>query len=181
MVKEYMMMMFRIWWVLSGGSHGKESACNSGNPGSISGQGRSLGEGNGNPSSILSRRVPWREGPGGLQSMGCKELDTTEWLTFSLFEKLYKGLLQEWLWKDRSWIKQWRWNRKKKDYTLVQIISMNTTVIWIYLITVYDSESELINWFLTLWVSTVVPCGPKPKVSLPTYHVFMDIWYRGPL
>ena len=32
-----------------GGSVGKESACNAGDPGSISGLGRSPGEGNGNP------------------------------------------------------------------------------------------------------------------------------------
>jgi len=32
-----------------GGSDGKESACNAGDPGSILGLGRSPGEGNGNP------------------------------------------------------------------------------------------------------------------------------------
>ena len=32
-------------------------------------------------SSILAWRIPWTENPGGLQSMGHKELDTTEWLT----------------------------------------------------------------------------------------------------
>ena len=32
-----------------GTSHGKESACNAGDPGSIPGQGRFPGEGNGNP------------------------------------------------------------------------------------------------------------------------------------
>ena len=32
-----------------GGSDGKESACNAGDPGSIPGSGRSPGEGNGNP------------------------------------------------------------------------------------------------------------------------------------
>ena len=32
-----------------GGSDGKESACKAGDPGSIPGSGRSLGEGNGNP------------------------------------------------------------------------------------------------------------------------------------
>ena len=32
-----------------GSSDGKESACNEGNPGSVPGSGRSLGEGNGNP------------------------------------------------------------------------------------------------------------------------------------
>ena len=29
-------------------------------------------------SSILAWRIPWTEEPGGLQSMGCKELDVTE-------------------------------------------------------------------------------------------------------
>ena len=29
-------------------------------------------------SSILARRIPWTEEPGGLQSMGPKESDTTE-------------------------------------------------------------------------------------------------------
>ena len=33
----------------SGGSDGKESACNAGDPSLILGSGRSLGEGNGNP------------------------------------------------------------------------------------------------------------------------------------
>ena len=38
-----------------GGSDSKESICNAGDPGSISGSGRSLGEGNGNTySSILA-------------------------------------------------------------------------------------------------------------------------------
>ena len=32
-----------------GGSNGKASACNAGDPGLIPGSGRSLGEGNGNP------------------------------------------------------------------------------------------------------------------------------------
>ena len=29
-------------------------------------------------SSILAWRIPWTEEPGGVQSMGCKELDSTE-------------------------------------------------------------------------------------------------------
>ena len=32
-------------------------------------------------SSIPAWRIPWTEKPGGLQSLGCKELDTTEQLT----------------------------------------------------------------------------------------------------
>ena len=36
-------------------------------------------------SSILAWRIPWTEERGRLQSMGSKESDTTERLTFSLF------------------------------------------------------------------------------------------------
>ena len=46
--------------------------CNAGDPASIPGLGRSPGEGNGNHSSILVRRIPWTEEPGELQSMGLK-------------------------------------------------------------------------------------------------------------
>ena len=35
-------------------------------------------------SSTLAWRIPWTEEPGGLQSMGHKELDMTEQLTLSL-------------------------------------------------------------------------------------------------
>ena len=35
-------------------------------------------------SSILAWRIPWIEEPGRLQSMGCKELDSTEQLTYNL-------------------------------------------------------------------------------------------------
>ena len=33
---------------------------------------------------ILAWKIPWMVEPCKLQSMGCKELDTTEWLTLSL-------------------------------------------------------------------------------------------------
>ena len=36
-------------WLSPGGSEGKASACDAGDPGSIPGSGRSPGEGNGNP------------------------------------------------------------------------------------------------------------------------------------
>ena len=43
-----------------GGSEGKVSACNAGDPGSIPGSGRSPGEGDGNP---LAWTIPWMEEP----------------------------------------------------------------------------------------------------------------------
>ena len=57
-----------------GGSHGKESACNERNPGSIPGLGRSPEEGIDQPHArrmaILAWRIPWTEEPDKLQSMG---------------------------------------------------------------------------------------------------------------
>ena len=40
-----------------------------------------LGKGMVTHSSILAWKIPWTEEPGGLQSMGSKELDTTKHLT----------------------------------------------------------------------------------------------------
>ena len=53
---------------VSGGSIGKESACNMGDAGYIPGSGRSPGEGNANPLQCSCWRIPWAEEPGGLQS-----------------------------------------------------------------------------------------------------------------
>ena len=53
-----------------GGSDGKESTCNAGDPGSILGSGRPLEKGMATHSSIIAWRIPWTEEPGGLQSMG---------------------------------------------------------------------------------------------------------------
>ena len=43
-----------------------------------------LEEGMATHASILAWRIPWKEEPGGLQSMGVAELDTTELLTVFL-------------------------------------------------------------------------------------------------
>ena len=52
------------------GSDSKESACNAGDSGLISGLGRSTEEVNGYPLQYSCLRIPWTENPGGLQSMG---------------------------------------------------------------------------------------------------------------
>ena len=59
---------------IPGGSGGKESAYNAGDLDSIPGSGRSSGEGNGYPLSILAWRIPWTEEPGGLLLMFWKKL-----------------------------------------------------------------------------------------------------------
>ena len=71
-------------WGLPGGSHDKESACNSRDLGSIPGWEDTLEKGIATYSSILACRIPQTEEAGRLQSMGSqKEWDMTERLTLS--------------------------------------------------------------------------------------------------
>ena len=67
-----------------GGSDGKVSACNAGDPGSIPGLGRSPGEGNGNPLqySCLENSMDKRSLV-GYSPWGHKDSDTTEQLHFT--------------------------------------------------------------------------------------------------
>ena len=49
-------------------------------------------------SSTLAQKIQWMEEPGGLQSMGCKESDTTEQLhslTHSQMIRLIQGYIVE--------------------------------------------------------------------------------------
>ena len=62
-----------------GGTVVKNLPANAGDMGPIPESGRSPGEGNGNPLQYSCLENP-TEKPGGLQSTGCKESDTTEWL-----------------------------------------------------------------------------------------------------
>ena len=61
-----------------GGSDGKATACNAGDPASIPGLGRSPGEGNDNPLQYSCLENSMDGGAGGLQSVGSQESDTTE-------------------------------------------------------------------------------------------------------
>ena len=61
-----------------GGSDSKEYACNAGDPGSISGWGRSLEKGKATHFRILAWRIPWQRSLVGCSPWGCKESDTTE-------------------------------------------------------------------------------------------------------
>ena len=72
-----------------GGSDGKVSAYNVGDPGSIPGLGRSSGEGNGNSLQYSCLENPM---DGGYSPWGRKELDTTERLHVSFTFFLYISL-----------------------------------------------------------------------------------------
>ena len=65
-----------------GGSDGKESACNAGDPGLIPGSRRSPGEGNGNPLQYSCLEKPMDRGAWQATAHEVAELDMTEQLTF---------------------------------------------------------------------------------------------------
>ena len=74
-----------------GGSNGKASARNAGDPGSIPGLGRFPGEGNGNPLQYSCLENSWTEGPDRLQSMGSQRVRHDS--TTSLYKVVYSELL----------------------------------------------------------------------------------------
>ena len=57
-----------------GGSYGKASVCNAGDPGSIPGSGRSLEKEIATHSTTLAWKIPWTEEPGRLQSVGSQRV-----------------------------------------------------------------------------------------------------------
>ena len=74
------MFRFMKWFVFlgfPGGSDGKVSACNVGDPGSIPGSGRSPGDGNGNPLQYSCLENPTDRGGWQAQVHGVAESDMT--------------------------------------------------------------------------------------------------------
>ena len=78
----YLKSWFWSWLFNFDGSNSKEHACNAGDPGSISGVGRSPGEGNSNPQpEFLSGEFHGQRSLMGYSPWGRKESDMLEWLT----------------------------------------------------------------------------------------------------
>ena len=75
-------MFLLSWWGFPGGSDGKESTCNAGDRGLIPGLGRSPGGGHGNPPQCSCLEdLHGQMCLAGYSLWGCKESDTTEWLS----------------------------------------------------------------------------------------------------
>ena len=75
-------MLSRLIMGFPGGWEGKASACNARCPSSFLGLERSPGEGNATLSSILALRIPWKEEPRRLQSMGSQRVGHDWWFQF---------------------------------------------------------------------------------------------------
>ena len=79
-LKEY----FNIRMDFSAGSEGKESACNAGDLGSVTGLGGSPGKRNGNPLQYSFLENPMDGGAWQFTIHGVAESDVTEWLHFNI-------------------------------------------------------------------------------------------------
>ena len=64
------LVQFLMMAILPGGSDGKESACNAGDPDLMPELGSCPGEGNGYPLRCSYLEIPWAEESGGVQSVG---------------------------------------------------------------------------------------------------------------
>ena len=84
--------LFKKYWGFSGGSDGKESACNAGDPGSILGQEDPLEKGMATHSSILASRIPWTEEPGRLWSTGSERV-RYNWSDLACMQRLIQLML----------------------------------------------------------------------------------------
>ena len=80
-------------WGLSGGSNGKESACNAGDTQLIPGLGRVPGERKGNPLQYSDLENSMDRGAWKSTVPRVTELDTTEWSTLSLFHRTLRCFL----------------------------------------------------------------------------------------
>ena len=91
-----------VTWCFPGGSEIKASACNARDPGSIPGSGKSPGKGNGNPLQYSClEKSHGRRSLVGYSLPGCKELDMTEQLHFTLyFQGMSVSIEMSFYWED---------------------------------------------------------------------------------
>ena len=77
----------------TGGSDGKESTCNAGDPGSFPGSGKSPGEVNSNPFQYSCLENPWTEETGGLLGLPIAALLQHHWTSYLLLVLNFKIVL----------------------------------------------------------------------------------------
>ena len=131
---------------------GKESPCNVGELGSIPESGRSPGEGNGNPLSILVWSIPWTEEPGRLQSMGSQESDMTEWLWLHLIS----------LWSNEYWY-----------FDLWFVCLFENCFVYLEVLSSPTAEALLEDFENYIWVSLVAQLVKNPPAVRETWVLSM--------
>ena len=94
--RNYHSLLVKMHNEFPGGSNSKESACNVGNSGSALGSGRSPREGNSYPFQYSCLENPHGQRDlVGYSPWGCKESDTTEWITHRHFGRQFGGFFQK--------------------------------------------------------------------------------------
>ena len=102
-------------------------------------------------SDILAWRIPWREEPGGLQSMycspwGCKELDTTEWLSLHFTWTKQKNTI---IYTFNFWKKFLKSYWFGEKYAVINYLEQMSFYPWFYsheiLILLFNSSRQILS------------------------------------
>ena len=117
----YYVLHVTTWQIgFPGGSDGKESACNAGDPGSIPVLARSLGKGMVTHSSILAWIFPWIEVPEDLYSTGSQRVGH-DWVTNTfrcqIFFKCTRHFTNWGQFKNQCWLKNSDYSSLSEDIT----------------------------------------------------------------
>ena len=154
-----------------GGSEVKASTYKAGDPGSIPGLGRSLGEGNGNPLQYSCLENPMLEEPDRLQSMGSRRVGH-DWATSLSLSRIGEGngnpLQCSWLEKPRDGGAWWA-----AVYGVAQIRA------WLKRLSSSSSSISILSFaFLVILCtySTSAPSNQKTFIELKTVsHLSLSI------
>ena len=120
-------------------SDGKESACSAGDPGSIPGSGRSLGERNGNPHQYSCLENPVDRGAWRASPWGHKESNKTEQLTFSL-SRIPSITTQQ-----KIFIINGSWILSKAFFDMIIWFLFFSLLMW-YIILICKYRTILVSW-----------------------------------
>ena len=159
--------IFRTANPFCGGSDGRESACNAGDPGSIPELGWCPGEANGNPLSILAWRTPWMEEPGGLQSMELQRAGYN-WVTFTSLQSAFHGTTTLGLWLFACF-KCYFASLPTRAAPFGQSMHFQSGFqLWI-------TSLQIMVTLLSLYFPPCVQVS-MPLFSCPILHRYIDIW-----
>ena len=108
-----------------GGSDGKASVCNAGDPGLIPGLGRSTGEGNDSPLQYCAWKIQWTAEPGRLLSVGSQRVghDWATSLSLSVSLTMLKSLIVWVTMNCGKFLKRWEYQ------TIISVFW--TAYIWV--------------------------------------------------
>ena len=120
-------------------------------------------------SSTLAWKIPWTEEPGGLQSLGHKELDRTEQLTLQCAKMLYFKVCQSW----QPFMKGWWGCAGRRGCWLVVVCFQKSTGKPSLCLSRFNSAFPKLQWLIR--DANHIPClsCPHPfKTHLKTGHFF---------